>query len=247
MLLASGITGIGSSIAQGFGAHNAAQAQKDAANKAMDLQRDVYGQQRRDQAPWMEGGSQTLAQLLREMQNGGFEPQVNSQSLANDQGFQFRMSEGQKALERSAAARGGLNSGAAMKSLARFSQGLASDEYGNAWNRSMQAGQNRFNRMSNIAGMGQQSAGAMGAFGGQYANNMSNLYGAIGNADAAGSMGVANAVSSGFQSLGNLAQMGAGQMQSGGFGGGQQSFPTQQGNRIQQQTPAYGPGYGRGY
>ena len=52
-----------------------------------------------------------------------------------DPGYGFRLSEGLKALERSAAARGGLMSGGTGKALQRYGQDLASQEYGNAFRR----------------------------------------------------------------------------------------------------------------
>jgi hypothetical protein len=55
-----------------------------------------------------------------------------------DPGYGFRLSEGLKALERSAAARGGLMSGGAGKALQRYGQDLASQEYGNAFQRFQQ-------------------------------------------------------------------------------------------------------------
>jgi hypothetical protein len=57
--------------------------------------------------------------------------------VLNDPGFQFRLQEGQQALERSASARGTLLTGGTLKDLADFSQGLASTEYGNAYDRSL--------------------------------------------------------------------------------------------------------------
>jgi hypothetical protein len=227
--------------ASAVGSANAAAAQKSAAEKAMDQQKKMYderrsdalkmyNQSRADQAPWLQAGQQSLSQMLQ-MATGGFD----SSQLANDPGFQFRMEQGQRALERSASARGGLNSGAAMKSLARYSQGLASEEFGN-----------RFNRLGAIAGMGHSSAqnlgglsgqftGQQNAFGSHFADAMSDLHGAFGNAEAGGHMGVSNAVAGGFRDIGNLAMLGTGYGGGGGGGGmggmmrgmGGMSVPTQ--------------------
>jgi hypothetical protein len=224
-------------IVQAVGASRAAKHQEQFAREAMDLQRETYGglrndarqmwaQQRADQAPWMQAGQTSLAQLLK-MMSGGYD---HSQ-MASDPGFQFRMQEGQKALERSAAARGGLNSGGFMKGLARYSQGVASDEFGN-----------RFNRLAGIAGMGQGSAQNLGALGGQhvgqmnqlggnYANSMSSLFGAVGNARSAGEMGVSNALGGAIRSVGNLGMMAAGVPPAGMGGAGGGTIPTQGGNQ----------------
>lgn len=236
-LIAAAAAGIGSGIAGAVGSSNAAAAQESAAEKALKFQREMWDTQRSDMAPWLNGGRQSLAQLLEQLQSGGFDNRMDPSMLANDPGYQFRMAEGQKALERGASARGFLNSGAAMKSLARYSQGVASDEYQNAWNRNNVENTGRFNRLASLSGVGQQAAQNLGALGAQHAGQVSNLYGAIGNAQSAGAMGVANAVSGGMQTLGNLALM-AGMNGSGGGGG--QPIPTQA-----QYGYGGGPAYGQ--
>lgn len=76
--------------------------------------------------PFVQAGQQAAGSLT-----GGLE------AFINDPGMRFRLEEGQKALERSAAARGGLVGGRTLKDVARFSQGLASEEFGNAFNRAL--------------------------------------------------------------------------------------------------------------
>jgi len=68
-----------------------------------------------------------------------------------DPGYQFRLGEGQRALERGAAAAGGLLSGGYARRAIRYGQDYASNEYTNV-----------YNRIANIAGLGQVSAGASG-------------------------------------------------------------------------------------
>jgi hypothetical protein len=103
-----------------------------------------------------------------------------------------------------------------MRGLGRYSQGLASEEYGNQWN-----------RLSNLAQMGQGSAQNLGGLGSNYANSMGQLYGALGNAQAAGASGVAQGIGGAVRSLGDLATFGMG----GGFqkllGGAGGAIPTQ--------------------
>lgn len=103
--------------------------------------------------------------------------------LEMDPGYQFRLSEGSKAVERSQAARGGLLSGAAAKEMAGYSQGLASQEYGNA-----------YNRMSQLAGIGQSQVNADNQMGANYAGNASNTITGAGNARASGYVGAGNAM-----------------------------------------------------
>lgn len=241
LLILGGIAaaaGIGSAISNGIGSSNAAHEQETAAEKAQRLQREIYlnqqknyAQARDDMAPWQQAGKSTLADLMAQMQGGRFDTRVDAASLANDPGYQFRMAEGQKALERSAAARGLTASGYSLKNMDRYSQGFASNEFQNAFARQQSENQARFGRMYGVAGMGQNAAQSLGQLAmqnngqmGQYANNMSELYGAIGNARAGGAMGTARAVGDGFKSVGNAASMVAGGMYGGGGGGG---IPTQ--------------------
>jgi hypothetical protein len=108
------------------------------------------------------------------------------------------MSEGMKGLERSAAARGGLLSGSALKGIQRYGQDLASQEYQNAFNRYQTSRTNTLNPFASLAGVAQSSANTLGTAAGQLGSQMgSNIIGA-GNAMAAGQVGSANAISSGL-------------------------------------------------
>lgn len=123
-----------------------------------------------------------------------------------DPGYQFRMDEGTRAVEGGAAARGGLLSGAAQKALQKYGQGMASQEYGNAFNRFTGQQTNKYNRLAGIVNTGQgatnQVSNAAGQFGQQQANN---LIGA-GNAQAAGQIGQANAIVGGINGAFNTYQ-----------------------------------------
>lgn len=113
-----------------------------------------------------------------------------------DPGYEFRLGEGVKALERSAAARGGVLGGAQQRALARFGQDYGSNEYLNAYNRYNADQTNMYNRLANMAGMGQTAA--------QYIGNAQMQRG---DAQAAGYMGQANALSGGLQQASGLAGM----------------------------------------
>jgi hypothetical protein len=150
-----------------------------------------------------------------------------------DPGYQFRLDEGTKALERSAAARGGLMSGGTGKALERYGQDSASAEYSNAYNRFNNDRTTRFNRLSAVAGTGQTAATTLGSLGAASANNISDLATQRGNAIAGGTIGQANAVNGGISTLAdfytqqqymkkfpNYSGGGTGGYAGGGFGGG---------------------------
>lgn len=110
--------------------------------------------------------------------------------MSDDPSYGFRFQEGQRALERSAAARGGLLSGGTGRRLARYGQDYASTEY-----------MNRFNRLSTIAGMGQTMTANMGQIGFGYGGNMGNIIGGIGASRASGYLGQGSALGGSLQNL----------------------------------------------
>lgn len=204
----------------------AMQVQQDAAIRAAEIQREVanaqIAEQRRQfnrteqlQKPWYTAGKNALAQLVPLASN--YTP-FGMEQFQADPGYSFRMDEGMKALERSAAARGGLLSGGMLKGIERFSQGLASDEYTNAFNRYQTERTARLAPLQSLAGVGQTTAQQIGQAGqtmatnigqtGQaMANNLGNIYtstaGNVGNAitgaaqaRASGYVGQANALTS---------------------------------------------------
>lgn len=191
---------------QADAARDAARTSADAARYQADIQRDIYDQTRSDQTPWREAGTGALSQL-RDL-TGPDGELLRSFTMADfeaDPGYAFRQAEGMRAIERSAAARGGALSGGALRATQRFGQGLASEEYGNAFNRYQTNQTNQFNRLASLAGVGQQANAALQQAGAGYANaitgisqadatNQGNAILAAGNARASGYLGVGNAI-----------------------------------------------------
>lgn len=120
-----------------------------------------------------------------------FTRNFTNEDFVKDPGYEFRMAEGQKALERSAAARGGLQSGGTLKALGRYGQDYASNEYSNAYNRFNADRDRRFNRLSSLAGGGQTASQNVGNAAQAYGQNAGNNM--MGAANAAGAAGIASA------------------------------------------------------
>jgi hypothetical protein len=201
---------------------------------------DAYQQQLSNLSPYLQAGGQGLAQLAAGLAPGGslLKP-FDASTVKTDPGFDFRLSEGQKAIERSAAARGGATGGAAGKALTRYAQDYSSNEYNNAYNRAFSTYEtdqgNAFNRLAALAGIGQNAvsgansaAGAWGSgtsantIGGAQYNGTIGLQGTelagnaiLGgaNARASGYMGGANAWSNALSGIGNAAQTAGAQYQ----------------------------------
>jgi hypothetical protein len=205
-----------SGIAQSKASSDAAAAQTSAANAANRMQKRMYEDARADQMPFREVGLKALSGLG----DSDFSRDFTAVDFQQDPGYAFRMAEGQKALERSAAARGGLQSGATLRSLTRYSQGVASDEFQRARDNFNADRDRRFGRLSTLAGMGQGATNQMGAAGQNYANQYgANKIGA-GNAVAANNIAQGNIwggmVNNVTQNALDAATMGM----SGGMGGG---------------------------
>lgn len=122
-----------------------------------------------------------------------------------DPGYQFRQDEGMKALERSAAARGLLASGSTLKGIQRFGQGLASQEYTNAFNRYQVNRTNQLNPLQSLMGAGQSATNTLTNAAGVQGTNEANALMAAGQARASGYVGSANALSGALSGVGQMA------------------------------------------
>ena len=202
----------GGALLGGSASRSAASTQADAASRASDAQLQAFREQAALQEPFRQAGVRALPKLeaQQNMMPGAFTGRVD---LGQDPGYAFRLSEGQKALDRSAAARGGLISGGAMKAAQRFGQDMGSQEYQNAYNRAL-TGYNAdvareatgYNRLAALAGIGQTATGQIGAAGQNAAANMGNLMTSGAAATAAGQVGQANALTGGLSTYLNYNQ-----------------------------------------
>ena len=184
------VFGIGPASKQLKAADRAADISTAASREATDLQRQMYYEGVARQQPWLQAGQIALNKLVPEAtnyQNFGME------QFKQDPGYAFRMSEGMKALENSAAARGGLLSGATMKGIQRYGQDMASQEYMNAFNRYQVEREARLNPLQSLAGVGQTTANALAAGGQGFANTVNQL--TLANAADRANLGLLPAIS----------------------------------------------------
>ncbi len=240
-------------IAQAAGSVAAAGIQASAANHAADLSsqaaanslqfnKDVFNTQQTNAAPFLQAGQTAVGQLSQGTQPGGQFTQTYGKTFdggpafsapttvdeQNDPGYQFRLQQGQQALERSAAAKGGVMGGGVLKDLTNYAQGAASQEYGNVYSRALQGYQTNFNsnlaqfdsnynqfntdqstqynRLASLAGVGQTANGQLNSAGSAAASNYSNT--AMAGASGAGNYLTqgANAIAGGISGVNSAYQ-----------------------------------------
>lgn len=185
-------------------AEDAEDAQYAANQQANQTQLDQYRQNRIDATPWREAGEDALSQLAAGTKpDGEYMRDFGLADFVKDPGYDFRMQEGQRAVDASAAARGGALSGAAIKGSERYGQNFASGEYQNAYNRFNADRTQRFNRLSSLAGTGQTATRDVASQGTQVATNIANNQIGLGNVQAASSIAQGNNIQSGMNTLGN--------------------------------------------
>lgn len=233
----SGLFGMSAADTQANAATQAANTSSDAAKYAADIQNQIYQQQRQDLTPWRTAGANALATMAQGYQPGGqfaTVPTFQMGDYTQDPGYQFRLSEGLKALDRSASARGGLLSGAALKGIQRYGQDMASQEYQNAFDRALtqyntnrSASDTSFNRLASLAGIGQTANSQLQQAGQNYGQNAGNYAmtagGNMGTAQLLGGQARASAYQGIGNALGKADWSGAGNYLSGLFSGGSQN------------------------
>ena len=195
---------IGGTLGGGIDAGNAAQSAADTqvagADRASQLQYKMWQEQQAMNKPWLEAGGRALTKLEGAVDYTPF----SYDKMTADPGYAFRLSEGQKALDNQAAARGGLISGNALKAATAYGQNMGSQEYTNAFNRYQTERQAKLGPLQSLAGVGQTTAAGLGQAGQNYANNVGQNYLGAANAQAAGQVGSANAWN---QALGQTGSM----------------------------------------
>lgn len=180
-LLSAGTNLLGAGIGA-VGATKAAGIQSDAANQANQTLLSMFNQNRADLAPWRNVGGAAITRAGDILNPGG-----GQRLLEMDPGYDFRLAEGNKAIDRAAAARGMFDSGPTLKALTRYGQDFAGGEFGNA-----------YNRLLALAGMGQTATANTGQLGATAATNIANNQTSAGAANASGYVGAANAITGGL-------------------------------------------------
>jgi hypothetical protein len=259
---------------QAQSAGEATQAQRDIANQQTALQREQYLKQLELNEPFRQAGLTGQNMLLAQLQGGpyasakfggveGYDPasvmrNFGAGDFQADPGYAFRLSEGMKGMNATAAARGGLLSGNALRAGQEYGQQMGSQEYQNAFNRyqanrALQAQEygNAFNRfqtertntlapLQSLAGVGQSASQQAQQASQNYATGASGALGNYGNAAASNIIGAGNARASGYVGGANAISSGVGQGLN--FYQNQNYLNQLQANNLARNPNAYGSG-----
>lgn len=205
----SAIVGAGASLIGGKqssdAAKDAAKAQTKATKATIAAQERALERQIGLQEPFRQTGVNALADYGTASQYTPF----GMEQFQADPGYAFRMSEGLKALERSAASRGILQSGQTLKDITRFGQDAASQEYQNAFQRYLTERQARLQPLEYRIGLGQAAASGQAANVGSTASTVGGLMTSLGDIRSAGTIGQSNAYNNMLSNLSSVATQGA--------------------------------------
>ena len=199
------VAAVGSALISKDASRSAANTQADAANRATDLQQQNLAKTRESLQPFINTGydAQTSLRNLLGIGTptdsgtyGSLSRPFDAQAFQQyqDPGYQFQLQQGQQALQNSQAAQNGVLSGAALKDLIGFNQGMANTAYQNAYTRFADQRDSTYKRLADLLGIGENAAAGAGNMGVQASNNIGNTITSGANALAAGQVGQANAL-----------------------------------------------------
>lgn len=186
--------------AQADGARDAAGLQAQAQMQATAESRRQYDTLRTDLAPYRETGANALQQygaLYGIGQDGPLsadDMQAARDMFQTTPGYEFALEEGQRALDRSASARGTLLGGGYGRELVRYGQGMANQEFNNY-----------ADRLAGLATMGQNSSAQTGTAGMQSAGQVGNALMTGANMQGTSLQNAATARASAYAGVGQAA------------------------------------------
>ncbi|MDB6036017.1 MAG: hypothetical protein JWM16_6355 [Verrucomicrobiales bacterium] len=177
-------------------ANQAATTQANAADRAYQLSDAQFQQSRTDALPWIEQGRRALEQYSGELglSTTGADGKPFKSEFTTTPGYDFAVKEGEKGVVGNLAALGMKGSGAALKALTRFRQGLADQTYSNY-----------LTRLDNMATGGQQAQQQLSTAGSSNVINLGNSLADSAAARASGYIGSTNALTGAIGGIANTA------------------------------------------
>lgn len=201
-VIGAGVLGAGASI---YGANKAADTQQANAQHVADIQQQQYQQTRSDLSPYRDIGAQAATNLGGRLSDLTSPIVMDQATLEATPGYQFNLTQGQKAVTNSAAARGLGTSGAALKGAATFATGLADNTYQNQFNNANTNQTNAYNRLKGLVDTGASAAAQTGVLGEKAAYNSGTALTGGANAEAAADNATGKAISGLSSQIGGYA------------------------------------------
>ena len=178
----AGIGSLGSGLLGFFGAQSAANAQANAAAQALAFQKYVFGVNQGNLNPFIQTG-QNATNSLANLYGLGSSGTPNYSAFLNSPDYQWAFSQGQNATQNLLSAKGNLLSGGGLTALTNWGQGLASQQFGNY-----------FNRLLSLSQLGENAGASLAGNNANMANTIGNTQMGIGQAQASGIVGGTNAL-----------------------------------------------------
>lgn len=199
-IVGAGVASAGASL---IGSSNAASAQENAANQASATQMAMYRRTRADLLPFQGAGKHATAMLMHRLPSLTTPVRMDEATLQRTPGYQFNLTQGLKAVQNAAAARGLGMSGAALKGASAYATGLADSTYQNQFANAVTNKELPYNMLTGVASLGENAAAQTGSMGTTTAGNVGNNLIGAGNAAAAADMAGANAIGGAASSIPN--------------------------------------------
>lgn len=189
------VGGVAGAAINSSGAKSAAQTAANAQQQGINAQLQMFNTTQANYQPQIQLGQGAAGMLSNLFGTGtnGAASKPNYSAFNNSPGYQFALGQGQNAINKQAAASGGLYSSNTLGALSNYNTGMASTQY-NSY----------VNQLLSMAGLGNAAASGVGSAATATGQGVANSYGNIGNAQASGILGQSNAFSNALGQGGNL-------------------------------------------
>jgi hypothetical protein len=199
---------VAGSVIQGNAAQNAAGQYANAAGQGIQYNQQMYNNVLGQNQPYMNAG-QTGLNLYNNLANTGYltaNPTMNdlTQLMPN---YQFGLTQGLGQVNAAQNAGGGYLSGNELQGANTYAQNYAGNALQNAFNNYQVNRSNVVSNVNALTGVGQQANQTVANAAAGTSANVSNTLSSIGNAQAAGTMGQANAYAGGLNNISNYAML----------------------------------------
>ena len=194
---------IAGGLISAIGSSKAASKQASSGDAAIDEMRREFDINQAALAPYRAAGQTALNTLMSDLGPGGSLSKPFNFDITQDPGYQFRLDQGMKGVTNSAAASGMNLSGATLKELQKFGSDYASGEFNAAFSRDLATKNQTFSELTGVAGLGIGATQTGVSAGTATSANIGNTMTGIGNAQAAGIVGGANAIGGAVGNIGN--------------------------------------------